>query len=78
MNNRQTLSRIGGLLAVIAYLSLLWRESCEHPAVFCYRIGCSLMQGRRATGANPGNPQAQGQCSSHSNSFSTFSTTSRG
>ena len=78
MNRPKTLTRVGGPLAVIAYLSLLWRESCEHPAVFCYRIACRLMDGRRAAGANPENPQAKGQCSTHSNSFSTFSTTSRG
>ncbi len=33
------MNRLQGFAAVLATLTLLWRESCENPALFCYRIG---------------------------------------
>ncbi len=77
MTGPQTTTRVGGLLAVIASLSLLWRESCENPVVFCYRIGWHWMERRRPAATHQGIPQVEGQCSSRSDSFSIFSTTSR-
>ena len=63
------------LPAMVAFLTLRWQESCENPAVFCYRIGAGLLAERRfcRRGDN-----STGRCSIPSKSFSELSTTSRG
>jgi len=37
------MSRLGGLLSWMSWVSLLWQECCENPAIFCYRIGWSFV-----------------------------------
>ena len=61
--------------AMVAFLTLRWQESCENPAVFCYRIGSGLLAERGSRGT--GNESAE-RCSNHSKRFSEHSTTSRG
>jgi len=60
---------------VVAYLTLSWQESCENPAVFCYRIGSGLLAGRRP---RRGSGDSAGQCSNPSKSSSDLFTMFRG
>jgi len=60
---------------VVAYLTLSWQESCENPAVFCYRIGSGLLADHRSRRARG---DSAGRCSNPSKSSSDSSTTSRG
>ncbi len=66
------------LVVLVVSLSLLWRESCENPAVFCYRIACDLMTGRkhRPEQSREG-LEAEGSSSNRSGNSSISSTTSR-
>ncbi len=62
------------LFSQMAWLSLLWRECCENPAVFCYRIGWTLVAEQAASETDAGNAE---ECSSRSSSSFTLSTTSK-
>ena len=51
------MNRLPWVAAVLASLALLWRESCENPAVFCYLIGAGIFATVRARiwrSADPG------------------------
>lgn len=61
------MTRPGWLLSCMALLSMQWEECCQNPAVFCYRIGLSLMARQRSSAARP---EHEEPCSSRSeNSF---------
>ena len=61
--------------AMVAFLTLRWQESCENPAVFCYRIGSGLLAEGRSRRSGEDSPA---RCLKLSKSFSGLSTTSRG
>lgn len=59
---------------LVAYLTLNWQESCENPALFCYRIGSGLLSKQRSRRGGASSPSS---CSNLFASFSGHSTTSR-
>jgi len=61
------------LWTTVAILSLAWQESCENPAVFCYRIGREVFV-RRSTLIPLRN---EDECSSPSGTYFIPSMTSR-
>ena len=61
-----------GLWAAVATVSLAWQESCENPAVFCYRIGREVFV--RRAGLIP--QSNEDECSSPSGTCSMSFTTS--
>ena len=62
------------LLSGIAWVSHLWQECCENPAVFCYCIGCSLVLPQPAADEDEEN---QKECSNRSGSSFNLSMTSK-
>jgi len=68
------MSRLGGLLSWMSWVSLLWQECCENPAIFCYRISWSFVVRDAAPVAHR---PADKQCSSRLKNFFTLSMTSR-
>lgn len=69
----QMMMRTFDLWAVFATLSLAWQESCENPAVFCYRVGREVFV--RRAGLTPLN--REDECSIPSDTSSMSSMTSR-
>jgi hypothetical protein len=62
------------LFSGVAWLSLVWQECCENPAVFCYRIGWTLVAEQTGSESAAGNAE---ECCSHSSNSFTLSTTSK-
>ena len=69
---------MGSWLASVGSLVMLWQECNENPAVFCYRIGRSLLAGQNAAAPDSHGSNGEGVCSSLSNTSFTLSMTSKG
>ncbi len=71
------MTRTSSWLASVGSLMMLWQECNENPAVFCYRIGWSLLAGQKAAQDSHGSND-EGTCSSLSNTSFTLYMTSKG
>ena len=69
----EMMMRTFDMWAVVAVLSLAWQESCENPAIFCYRIGREVFV--RRAGFDP--LSHEDECSIPSGISSMSSMTSR-
>jgi len=69
---------MGSWLASVGSLVMLWQECNENPAVFCYRIGWSLVAGQNPAAPDSHGSDGEGTCSNLSNTSFTLCTTSKG
>ena len=60
-----------GLWTAVATLGLAWQESCENPAVFCYRIGREVFVRRAGLIPVPNEDECSNQSGTSSMSFTT-------
>ena len=71
--------RYSALMATVSACVLIWHESAENPALFCYRIGIGAFTNIRSRAlvlAPVTNPTVRNysRCSNRSGNFSTRST----